>query len=146
MLNKICELTDELESDRSDVSLITRQLFPVAEEDDDRRGPPSRSSQYCGVMFYHRTGRWESHIWETNWVLMRLLCLQNLGLGHCLTEDDLIDKFAMGALAVHYPTIAAAPHMLINATPAEEKNDKPADESDDDLGFGLFDRAAASEL
>ena len=39
-----------------------------------------------------------------------------------LTEDDLIEKFAMGvsmvtslALAIHYPTIAAAPHMLINA-------------------------------
>ncbi|GJT98497.1 60S acidic ribosomal protein P0 [Tanacetum coccineum] len=38
-----------------------------------------------------------------------------------LTEDDLIDKFAMGvsmltslALAVHYPTIAAALYMLIN--------------------------------
>ncbi|XP_071734426.1 large ribosomal subunit protein uL10z-like isoform X1 [Rutidosis leptorrhynchoides] len=38
-----------------------------------------------------------------------------------LTEDDLVEKFAMGlsmvtsvALAVHYPTIAAAPHMLIN--------------------------------
>lgn len=39
-----------------------------------------------------------------------------------LTEDDLIEKFALGvsmvtslALAIHYPTIAAAPHMLINA-------------------------------
>lgn len=38
-----------------------------------------------------------------------------------LTEDDLVEKFAMGvsmvtslALAVHYPTLAAAPHMLIN--------------------------------
>lgn len=38
-----------------------------------------------------------------------------------LTEDDLVEKFAKGlsmvtslALAVHYPTIAAAPHMLIN--------------------------------
>lgn len=38
-----------------------------------------------------------------------------------LTEDDLVEKFAMGvslvtslALAIHYPTIAAAPHMLIN--------------------------------
>ncbi|KAM0049208.1 putative ribosomal protein L10P [Helianthus debilis subsp. tardiflorus] len=38
-----------------------------------------------------------------------------------LTEDDLIEKFALGvsmvtslALAIHYPTIAAAPHMLIN--------------------------------
>lgn len=28
-----------------------------------RRGPPSRSSQYRGVTFYRRTGRWESHIW-----------------------------------------------------------------------------------
>ncbi|PWA74139.1 60S acidic ribosomal protein P0 [Artemisia annua] len=39
-----------------------------------------------------------------------------------LTEDDLVEKFAMGvsmvtslSLAIHYPTIAAAPHMLINA-------------------------------
>ncbi|PWA94365.1 60S acidic ribosomal protein PO [Artemisia annua] len=110
-----------------------------------------------------------------------------------LTEDDLIDKFAMGvsmltslALAVHYPTIAAAPHMLINgyknilavavgtgysfpladrvkeyledptrfavvapasgtapaaadAAPAEEKNDEPADDSEDDFNFSLFD-------
>ncbi|KAI3721113.1 hypothetical protein L2E82_32117 [Cichorium intybus] len=38
-----------------------------------------------------------------------------------LTEDDLVEKFAIGvsmvtslALAIHYPTIAAAPHMLIN--------------------------------
>ncbi|CAN6835090.1 unnamed protein product [Brassica oleracea] len=29
-----------------------------------RRGPRSRSSQYRGVTFYRRTGRWESHIWE----------------------------------------------------------------------------------
>ncbi|GFP84277.1 ethylene-responsive transcription factor rap2-7, partial [Phtheirospermum japonicum] len=29
-----------------------------------RRGPRSRSSQYRGVTFYHRTGRWESHIWD----------------------------------------------------------------------------------
>jgi large subunit ribosomal protein LP0 len=39
-----------------------------------------------------------------------------------LTEEDLVEKFAMGvsmvtslSLAIHYPTIAAAPHMLINA-------------------------------
>ncbi|KAI3519828.1 hypothetical protein L1887_09044 [Cichorium endivia] len=113
-----------------------------------------------------------------------------------LTENDLVEKFAIGvsmvtslALAIHYPTIAAAPHMLINgyknalaiavetnysfpladkvkeyledpskfvvtapaavaggsapaaaqAAPAEEKKDEPADESDDDMGFGLFD-------
>ncbi|XP_071706788.1 AP2-like ethylene-responsive transcription factor TOE3 [Rutidosis leptorrhynchoides] len=30
-----------------------------------RRGPPSRSSQYRGVTFYRRTGRWESHIWDS---------------------------------------------------------------------------------
>ncbi|RRT38338.1 hypothetical protein B296_00056131, partial [Ensete ventricosum] len=29
----------------------------------NRRGPRSRSSQYRGVTFYRRTGRWESHIW-----------------------------------------------------------------------------------
>jgi len=29
-----------------------------------RRGPRSRSSQYRGVTFYRRTGRWESHIWQ----------------------------------------------------------------------------------
>jgi AP2-like factor, euAP2 lineage len=29
-----------------------------------RRGPRSRSSQYRGVTFYRRTGRWESHIWS----------------------------------------------------------------------------------
>ncbi|KAK6156145.1 hypothetical protein DH2020_010393 [Rehmannia glutinosa] len=39
-----------------------------------------------------------------------------------LTEDDLIEKFAMGvsmvtslSLAISYPTLAAAPHMFINA-------------------------------
>ncbi|KAI3751297.1 hypothetical protein L2E82_22351 [Cichorium intybus] len=38
-----------------------------------------------------------------------------------LTEEDLVEKFALGvsmvtslALAIHYPTIAAAPHMVIN--------------------------------
>jgi len=35
-----------------------------------RRGPRSRSSQYRGVTFYRRTGRWESHIW---WASMDLL-------------------------------------------------------------------------
>ncbi|RWW08162.1 hypothetical protein GW17_00028425 [Ensete ventricosum] len=31
-----------------------------------RRGPRSRSSQYRGVTFYRRTGRWESHIWSAD--------------------------------------------------------------------------------
>ncbi|CAI9755413.1 unnamed protein product [Fraxinus pennsylvanica] len=112
-----------------------------------------------------------------------------------LTEDDLIEKFAMGvsmvtslSLAISYPTLAAAPHMFINAyknvlavavetdysfpladkvkeyledpskfavaavpataadsgsAPApsaeEEKKEEPAEESDDDMGFSLFD-------
>ena len=29
-----------------------------------RHGPKSKSSQYRGVTFYKRTGRWESHIWS----------------------------------------------------------------------------------
>ncbi|KAJ8899910.1 hypothetical protein K2173_019614 [Erythroxylum novogranatense] len=29
-----------------------------------RRGPRSKSSEYRGVTFYRRTGRWESHIWD----------------------------------------------------------------------------------
>ncbi|XP_044462755.1 60S acidic ribosomal protein P0 [Mangifera indica] len=112
-----------------------------------------------------------------------------------LTEDDLVEKFAAGvsmvtslALAISYPTLAAAPHMFINAyknvlavavateysfpqadkvkeylkdpskfavaaapvaaadgaTPAaaakqEEKKEEPAEESDEDMGFSLFD-------
>ncbi|CAA2957331.1 60S acidic ribosomal P0 [Olea europaea subsp. europaea] len=111
-----------------------------------------------------------------------------------LTEDDLIEKFAVGvsmvtslSLAISYPTLAAAPHMFINAyknilaiavetdysfpladkvkeyladpsrfavaaapvtsadsggapaPDAEEEKEEPAEESDDDMGFGLFD-------
>lgn len=73
-----------------------------------------------------------------------------------LTEEDLSEKFANGvsmvtslALAIHHPTMAAAPHMLINgymnalsiavATNYSEKKEVPEVESDDDMGFGLFD-------
>lgn len=67
-------------------SLVTRDLFPLSRFDEldrgrlamqqgmhqvqavqarkSRRGPRSRSSQYRGVTFYRRTGRWESHIWD----------------------------------------------------------------------------------
>ncbi|CAI9098088.1 OLC1v1034671C1 [Oldenlandia corymbosa var. corymbosa] len=41
------------------VALQQRQLVKKS-----RRGPRSRSSQYRGVTFYRRTGRWESHIWD----------------------------------------------------------------------------------
>ncbi|GJM97062.1 hypothetical protein PR202_ga13960 [Eleusine coracana subsp. coracana] len=37
---------------------------PVLAAKKTRRGPRSRSSQYRGVTFYRRTGRWESHIWD----------------------------------------------------------------------------------
>ncbi|XWS75095.1 hypothetical protein CRYUN_Cryun01aG0055400 [Craigia yunnanensis] len=40
----------------------TVQLKPQPKK--SRRGPRSRSSQYRGVTFYRRTGRWESHIWD----------------------------------------------------------------------------------
>ncbi|XP_039037250.1 ethylene-responsive transcription factor RAP2-7-like [Hibiscus syriacus] len=42
--------------------LTTVQIKPQPRK--GRRGPRSRSSQYRGVTFYRRTGRWESHIWD----------------------------------------------------------------------------------
>ncbi|KAL1819275.1 hypothetical protein ACET3Z_014144 [Daucus carota] len=42
---------------------VTEEV-PVARMKKSRRGPRSRSSQYRGVTFYRRTGRWESHIWD----------------------------------------------------------------------------------
>ncbi|XP_062187701.1 APETALA2-like protein 3 [Phragmites australis] len=39
-------------------------VAPAAAGKKSRRGPRSRSSQYRGVTFYRRTGRWESHIWD----------------------------------------------------------------------------------
>ncbi|KAL8090546.1 hypothetical protein AgCh_039844 [Apium graveolens] len=41
---------------------VVVQPAPAARK--SRRGPRSRSSQYRGVTFYRRTGRWESHIWD----------------------------------------------------------------------------------
>ncbi|KAA3481684.1 Ethylene-responsive transcription factor RAP2-7-like protein [Gossypium australe] len=45
-----------------EAALTTFQIKPQPRK--SRRGPRSRSSQYRGVTFYRRTGRWESHIWE----------------------------------------------------------------------------------
>lgn len=40
--------------------MVQQSAHPVKK---GRRGPKSRSSQYRGVTYYRRTGRWESHIW-----------------------------------------------------------------------------------
>lgn len=44
-------------------SELSQQVQPMKKS---RRGPRSRSSQYRGVTFYRRTGRWESHIWSVS--------------------------------------------------------------------------------
>ncbi|KAI7991099.1 APETALA2-like protein 1 [Camellia lanceoleosa] len=43
-----------------------------------RRGPRSQSSQYRGVTFYWRTGRWESHIWACG----KQVCLGGFDTAH----------------------------------------------------------------
>ncbi|KAK1355447.1 AP2-like ethylene-responsive transcription factor TOE2 [Heracleum sosnowskyi] len=43
---------------------VPAEEVPVTRMKKSRRGPRSRSSQYRGVTFYRRTGRWESHIWD----------------------------------------------------------------------------------
>ncbi|KAL7613031.1 hypothetical protein Lser_V15G08670 [Lactuca serriola] len=43
---------------------VNVQALPPQKVRKTRRGPPSKSSQYRGVTFYRRTGRWESHIWD----------------------------------------------------------------------------------
>ncbi|GFZ02330.1 target of early activation tagged (EAT) 2 [Actinidia rufa] len=78
-----------------------------------RRGPRSRSSQYRGVTFYRRTGRWESHIWDcgkqvylggfdtAHAAARKSLCIyfvatapdslgevQNTGVSRCTNADD----------------------------------------------------------
>ncbi|KAK9055418.1 hypothetical protein SSX86_026501 [Deinandra increscens subsp. villosa] len=49
-------------------SVNVQQNKPMVQQNQvgkkSRRGPRSRSSQYRGVTFYRRTGRWESHIWD----------------------------------------------------------------------------------
>ncbi|XP_034910447.1 floral homeotic protein APETALA 2 isoform X2 [Populus alba] len=50
---------------QSDSSLVSQKSMEVSQPlKKSRRGPRSRSSQYRGVTFYRRTGRWESHIWD----------------------------------------------------------------------------------
>ncbi|MCL7023687.1 hypothetical protein MKW94_010289 [Papaver nudicaule] len=55
---KFCQ-TEPLGASKSPMEVISQQPLKKS-----RRGPRSRSSQYRGVTFYRRTGRWESHIWD----------------------------------------------------------------------------------
>lgn len=48
---------------RMEVQPQQQQVPQAQAKNKSRRGPRSRSSQYRGVTFYRRTGRWESHIW-----------------------------------------------------------------------------------
>ncbi|XP_010531253.1 PREDICTED: floral homeotic protein APETALA 2-like [Tarenaya hassleriana] len=49
---------------QSDLTGLAKPSEPAQPLKKSRRGPRSRSSQYRGVTFYRRTGRWESHIWD----------------------------------------------------------------------------------
>ncbi|KAK7335731.1 hypothetical protein VNO80_27733 [Phaseolus coccineus] len=54
----------DLSLDRQNGEVKVFQVQQQPQVKKSRRGPRSRSSQYRGVTFYRRTGRWESHIWD----------------------------------------------------------------------------------
>ncbi|XP_049393940.1 AP2-like ethylene-responsive transcription factor TOE3 [Solanum stenotomum] len=58
---KFCESEPPLVTGLVGNPIEVSQQQPIKKS---RRGPRSRSSQYRGVTFYRRTGRWESHIWD----------------------------------------------------------------------------------
>ncbi|TMX03286.1 hypothetical protein EJD97_017213 [Solanum chilense] len=58
---KFCESEPPLVTGLVGNKIDVLQQQPIKKS---RRGPRSRSSQYRGVTFYRRTGRWESHIWD----------------------------------------------------------------------------------
>ncbi|WJX17414.1 hypothetical protein P8452_07335 [Trifolium repens] len=60
---RLCDSnTQKVNFDDQNGHRILQQKQPQVRK--SRRGPRSRSSQYRGVTFYRRTGRWESHIWD----------------------------------------------------------------------------------
>ncbi|KAA3489581.1 ethylene-responsive transcription factor RAP2-7-like isoform X4 [Gossypium australe] len=61
--NKWIDLSFERE-EVADPRVMQQQQPSQTTVKKSRRGPRSRSSQYRGVTFYRRTGRWESHIWD----------------------------------------------------------------------------------
>ncbi|XP_015694105.2 APETALA2-like protein 4 isoform X2 [Oryza brachyantha] len=59
------EATEQrLAMEQCHVAAAGAEQWPRPPSRKTRRGPRSRSSQYRGVTFYRRTGRWESHIWD----------------------------------------------------------------------------------
>lgn len=58
-------LSFDHENSKGEMKMLQAQQQPQQQQKvkKSRRGPRSRSSQYRGVTFYRRTGRWESHIW-----------------------------------------------------------------------------------
>ncbi|XP_017433765.1 ethylene-responsive transcription factor RAP2-7 isoform X6 [Vigna angularis] len=60
------DLAFDREGGNSDIKMLQPQPQTQTQQPakKSRRGPRSRSSQYRGVTFYRRTGRWESHIWD----------------------------------------------------------------------------------
>ncbi|XP_061363173.1 ethylene-responsive transcription factor RAP2-7-like isoform X2 [Gastrolobium bilobum] len=60
--NGLVDLLYDRQGGNGEVKKVQVQVQQRAKK--SRRGPRSRSSQYRGVTFYRRTGRWESHIWD----------------------------------------------------------------------------------
>ncbi|XP_028775840.1 ethylene-responsive transcription factor RAP2-7 isoform X1 [Neltuma alba] len=58
------DLSFDSQGGSTEAKMIQLQQQPQPQVKKSRRGPRSRSSQYRGVTFYRRTGRWESHIWD----------------------------------------------------------------------------------
>ncbi|KAK1437058.1 hypothetical protein QVD17_02843 [Tagetes erecta] len=58
----LCPNSNELDEKR--IEQVSQQKRSNVQPKKSRRGPRSKSSQYRGVTFYRRTGRWESHIWD----------------------------------------------------------------------------------
>ncbi|PIA38702.1 hypothetical protein AQUCO_02700133v1 [Aquilegia coerulea] len=64
----LCFTRSNVVGDLSEIRVLEQQQQQQQQQKPpvkkSRRGPRSRSSQYRGVTFYRRTGRWESHIWD----------------------------------------------------------------------------------